>query len=269
MRVLQLVTDPAGAELAADRLWLAGARAVEQVTLTDGRVGLRTVLAGDDAVSMARLGSLPSGWTVEWVDVPDEPSEAWRDHVTPVAVADRVVLRPAWLPELGDGRLEIAIEPGGSFGLGDHPTTRLSSAAVVRLTTPGCSVLDVGCGSGVLAILAARLGAARAVGIDVSVAAVEATRDNAARNRVADRVVATSTPIGAVTDTYDLVVANVLAPAIIAMAADLRRVLAAGGVLVVSGVLARVHGHVVEALAPLRAVRTDVLDAWAAVELRG
>lgn len=268
MRVLQLATDPAAADLASDRLWQAGARAVEQVTLADGRVGSRTVLAGDDAVSVARLGSLPSDWRVDWIDVADEPSEAWRDFVSPVDVADRVVIRPAWLPEIGDGRLEIAIEPGGSFGLGDHPTTRLSAAAVVRLVTPGCSVLDVGCGSGVLAILAVRLGAARAVGIDIAEAAVEATRDNGTRNRVDGRVDATSTPIGEVTGSYDLVMANVLAPALVAMAGDLRRVLAPEGALVVSGVLAAAHDHVLEALAPLRAVRTDVLGAWAAVELR-
>lgn len=268
MRVLQIVAPLADAELAADRLWGAGAGAVEEVRLDELRVGLRSVLSGDDVVSRSRLGPLPADWHLEWIELPDEPSQTWRDFASPVDVDRRVVLRPAWLPEIDDGRLEIAIEPGGSFGLGDHPTTRLSAAATARWAAPGCTVLDVGCGSGVLGILAARLGAARVVAVDVAEAAVEATRDNAERNGVAERLTVSSTPLDEVTGEFDLVLANVLAPTIVSMAADLRRVLAPGGVLVVSGILAEAHEHVLEALAPLRAVRTDVLDAWAAVELR-
>lgn len=268
MRVLQLTVDRTDADLAADRLWQAGARAVEEVALAGGRVGLRSILAADDGVSLARLGALPSSWTVEWVEVPDEPSESWRGFARPIEVDGGVILRPAWLPEVADGRIEIAIEPAGAFGLGDHPTTRLSAAAVVRLVRAGDTVLDVGCGSGVLAIVAVRLGAASAVGIDIAEAAVEATRDNAARNGVEDRVSASSTPIADVGGTYDLVVANVLAPALVTMTPDLRRLVAPGGALVVSGILAEAHGHVLDALAPMVPVRTDVLDGWAAVELR-
>lgn len=268
MRVIQIVAPVAEAELAADRLWLAGAGAVEEVHVDEARVGLRSVLAADDDVSVARLGVLPAGWTVEWIELPDEPAQAWRAFAAPIDVAGRVVVRPAWLPAVDDGRLEIVIEPGGSFGLGDHPTTRLCAAAAVRLTTPGCRVLDVGCGSGVLGIVAARLGAARVMGIDVAEAAIEATVDNARRNGVADRVFVSTTPITDVGDEFDVVLANVLAPTLVSMAADLRRVMAPQGVLVVSGILAEAHAHVVDALAPLRVVRTDVADAWAAVELR-
>lgn len=269
MRVIQIVTSLAEVELAADRLWQAGAGAVEEVALDDGRAGVRSVLASDDARSIERLGPLPSGWAIEWIEDADEPADTWRRFVAPIEVGERIVVRPAWLPEVHDGRIEIAIEPGGSFGLGDHPTTRLTAAAVDRLVTPGCTVLDVGCGSGVLAIIAARLGASRAIGIDIAEAAVEATRDNATRNDVADLVTASSTPIAEVPGSYDLVLANVLAPTIVAMADDLRRLLAPGGSLVVSGVLAESHEHVVAALAPLVPVRTDTIDAWAAVELRG
>lgn len=269
MRIIQIATSPAEVELAADRLWQAGAGAVEEVALDDGRVGVRSVLASDDALSIERLGPLPCAWEIEWVEVADEPVDTWRRFVAPIDVGARIVVRPAWLPEVGDGRVEIAIEPGGSFGLGDHPTTRLTAAAVERLITPGCTVLDVGCGSGVLAIIAVRLGASRAIGIDIAEAAVEATRDNATRNGVADLVTASSTPIAEVTGSYDLVLANVLAPTIVAMADDLRRLIAPGGSLVVSGILAESHAHVLAALAPLVSVRTDTIGAWAAVELCG
>lgn len=267
MRVVQLVAPDGQADLAADRLWQAGATAVEELPAGDGRVALRSVLAADDDVTRARLGVMPDDWHLEWVEVPDNPSEAWREAVEPIDVDGRLVLRPAWLPSIDDDRLEIAIEPGASFGLGDHPTTRLSASAAARLSFPGCRVLDVGCGSGVLGIVAARLGAAGVVAIDISEAAIEATRENALRNGVEHLVAASSTPLADLDGEFDLVLANVLAPTLVEMAPDLRRVLAAGGRLVISGVLAERHDHVVAALAPLRAVRTDVLDAWAAVEL--
>lgn len=266
MRLLQIVSGPADAELVADRLWQAGARAVEEVVLADGRAAARSVLAGDDATSLGRLGPLPAGWTVEWVEVDDEPANTWRRYVDVVEIGDSVVLRPAWLPALDDGRIEIEIEPGGSFGLGDHPTTRLTAAAVVRLARPGQSVLDVGCGSGVLGIVAARLGATAVTGVDIADAAVEATIDNALRNGV--EIDASTAPVGGVAGPYDLVLANLLAPTIIELAEHLRRLVGPGGALVISGVLADRHDHVVEALAPLEMVRTDVLDGWAAVELR-
>lgn len=268
MRVLQIAVPASDAELAADRLWQAGAGAVEEVLLGGGRAGLRSVIAAADAVTSSRLGALPDDWTLEWIDVPDQPSSAWRDYAAPIDVDGRLVLRPAWLPEIADGRLDIAIEPGSSFGLGDHPTTRLTAAAVLRLTSPGSSVLDVGCGSGVLGIVAARLGASHVTAIDVAEAAIEATRDNASRNGVAHLVTASTTPIEDVGGRYELVLANVLAPTIVGMADELRRVLAADGALVVSGILAESHDHVVDALAPLRVVRTDTSEAWAAVELR-
>jgi ribosomal protein L11 methyltransferase len=268
MRVLQLDTPRRDAELAADRLWAAGARAVEEVELGASRIGLRTVIAADDAVSLERLGSLPDGWVIGWVEADDEPARTWRSFARPVEVGSELVLRPAWCRTVGDGRLEIAIEPGGSFGLGDHPTTRLSAAATLRVVRAGDDVLDVGCGSGVLGIVAARRDARRVVGIDIAEAAVEATLDNAARNGVAGTVTASSTPIEALDGSFDVVLANVLAPTLIAMAPDLHRLLADDGVLVVSGILAARHEHVVEALEPLRVVRVDTLDSWAAIELR-
>lgn len=267
VRLVELEVPIEEADIAADRLWCAGARGVEEIDLGPGRVGLRSVLGADPGVSVDRLGPLPESWRLSFVDVDAAPAETWRDFARPVEVGERLVIRPAWCAPLTGDRLEIEIEPGGSFGLGDHPTTQLTAAAAMRLVVPGSRVLDVGCGSGVLAIVAARLGAERAIGIDIADAAIDATLDNARRNEVADVVSADTRPLAEIDEAFDLVLANVLAPALVAMADDLRRCLAPGGSLVVSGILADRHEHVVEALRPLRVVRVDTLDAWAAVEL--
>lgn len=267
MRITVLSVPSTEIEAAADRLWTAGARAVEETAVADA-VELRTVLSTDDAISLARLGELPAEWTVTFIDVDDLPAESWRDHVGPVEINDELTLRPAWLPQSSDppGAVVVEIEPAGSFGLGDHPTTRLSADAVWRLVRPGDRVLDAGCGSGVLSIIAALRGARQVVAVDVAEAAYEATCANAARNGVDDVIDVATTPVGDLDGVFDLVVANILAPTLIALADDLRRLTELGGRLVISGVLAESHDHVIEALAPMQVTCTDVHDGWAAVE---
>lgn len=272
MELAELCVPRAEVELAADRLWSAGVTGIEEVDGVGDTVGLRVVLTGDTIdrrAAIAGLGELPSGWTVRWVHVDDAPTEAWRDHVAPVEIdgPDGFVLRPAWLPPVADGRLEIEIEPAASFGLGDHPTTRLSASAVRSFVRPGDRVLDVGCGSGVLGIVALRFGAEFVRAIDVSPAAVDATRANAVRNGVGDRLEVSTTALADIGDRYDLVVANILAPTLIAMSDDLVRVVSDDGVLVVSGLLAAADAHVVEALAPLRVRSRSTLASWSAVAL--
>ncbi len=270
MRLLRLIVPVADAELGADRLWEAGAGAVEErPTTSPDAVELRTVLAEDDRVSTARVGDLPNPWRLSFVDVADEPNQAWRSHASPIEVHPMLIIRPAWIdPVDRPGALEIAIEPGGSFGLGDHPSTRLSAAATDRLVQPGDRVLDVGCGSGVLSIIAARRGAATITAIDIAEAAREATDANAVRNGAAEIVSAETTPVGSVGGIFDVVLANILAPALVAMADDLRRLTAPAGALVISGVLTGHYGHVIDALAPMRAVDHTSLDGWSAVVLR-
>lgn len=267
MRIVEVVVPRPDADVATGRLWGAGATAIEERDDGD-HVVFRTVLAADDETSSARLGALPPGWSIRFVDVDDAPAETWREFAVPIVVNDDLEIRPAWYEASSEpGRTVIQIEPAGSFGLGDHPTTRLSADAVWRSVRAGDRVLDVGCGSGVLSIVAIERGAEHVVAIDVAEAAREATAANAERHGVGDAIEASCTPLNEIDGEFDLVVANILAPTLVALADDLRRVLAPTGRLVISGILAGRHDHVLDALEPLEAVRTDELAGWASVEL--
>jgi ribosomal protein L11 methyltransferase len=162
----------------------------------------------------------------------------------------------------------VRIEPGATFGLGDHPTTVLTIRGLRAALRPGARVLDVGCGSGVLAVTAVMLGAGEAIGIDVSPAAPPVAAANAEANGVASQVHVSTMPLADIEGTFDVVVANLLAPALLGLADDLVRVVAPDGALVISGLLTARADHVVDALAPLRAVERRTKEGWTAITLR-
>jgi ribosomal protein L11 methyltransferase len=267
-----VVSVPVGeVDVASDRLWQLGVRAIEERADADdiGRVELWTAVGDGPAAIERAVQALGERWPHRVVEVVDETTDAWRDFAGPMWVDGELVVVPAWQPHaFGDGVRSIAIEPGGAFGLGDHPTTVLSMRATRRHLGVDAEVLDVGCGTGVIAVMAAVLGDATVRAIDVASAAIEATIDNAARNGVADRIIADTTPAADVAGSYDVVVANILAPTLVELADDLRRLTAPDGHLVVSGILADRHDHVLQSLAPMVVEQTDTLDGWAAVTLR-
>jgi ribosomal protein L11 methyltransferase len=161
----------------------------------------------------------------------------------------------------------VRIDPGRAFGHGAHPTTRAVLGQVVARVAPGSTVLDVGCGSGVLAVAAVALGADRALAIDLDDEAVRATVANAAANGVADRVTASTTPLDQVGGAYELVVANIGAATLIELASPLAARVAPAGALVLSGLL---HDRRDELLAayPGFAVDAEVVeDGWCTVAL--
>jgi ribosomal protein L11 methyltransferase len=260
------------AELAADQLWQLGVRAIEERTVVQGIELWTTVGGGEDAIDRA-VASIADRWSSRVVDVNVEPVDTWREFAKPVWATPDLVVVPAWQSHSFDGDpLVLRIEPGAAFGLGDHPTTELSLRALVSLlpTHPAkpLAVLDVGCGTGVLAITAARLGASRVRAVDVASAAVEATTANALLNGVAGHVDVDTAPAATLDVGYEIVVANILAPALVSLADDLRRLTALGGHLVISGILADSHAHVLEALAPMSVVNREILNGWIAVTLQ-
>lgn len=170
--------------------------------------------------------------------------ERWKRWFHGFTVSDRLSVRPTWeAPPAGGAqdRVDVVIEPGMAFGTGQHETTFLCLQLVDELCLGGAAphaLLDVGCGTGILAIAAALLGVPKVVGIDVDATAVGCAIENVEANGVLDRVHLSTTPIGAVTGQYPVVVANIMAHILESMADALVARVAPGGLLVLSGVLA-------------------------------
>jgi ribosomal protein L11 methyltransferase len=174
--------------------------------------------------------------------VGDAWRDAWKDHFEPFWLTQSIAIRPPWstvFPGPEPGKTVLELEPGRAFGTGLHATTSLVAAALEdrRAVFEKGSVLDVGTGSGILALVALSLGAARARGIDVDPDAVLVARENATRNGLAARVDFDTAPLSDVKATYDVVVANIEARVLIPMATEIAARVRPGGLLILSGVL--------------------------------
>jgi ribosomal protein L11 methyltransferase len=167
-----------------------------------------------------------------------EWAEAWKAHYAPQRIG-RIVIVPSWIDQtLRAGEVAITLDPGMAFGTGIHPTTRACLALLQDVTPMPARALDVGSGSGILALAALRLGAERVDALDTDPLAVEATRANAERNALAERVaVAEGTLPGRPAERYPLILANLVAAVLVELAPRLAAHLEDGGVLLASGII--------------------------------
>jgi ribosomal protein L11 methyltransferase len=218
-----------------------------------------TALFPDDTDALALLAALEAfdpelDWVqVQFRQVADEDWErAWLDQFAPMRFGERTFIVP-WNHELpaeaaGTEAAVVRLDPGLAFGSGTHPTTALCLRWLDGLARegvlPGARVLDFGCGSGILALAALKLGAGQAVGVDNDPQALIATHDNAERNGVAKHL-SVYLPDDEPVATYPVVVANILASALDALAPTLAERVAAGGRIALSGIL---HGQESELL---------------------
>ena len=265
-----LSVEPAQVELAADFLMQHGARAVEERPF--GQLVELWAVIGDVEASERCLTDCVGGWAgrVEWVDI--TLSDAWKEFAQAVEVNPQLTIVPSWRPiDSSDGtRTAILIDPEESFGLGDHPTTRLVADMLWRHVCPGMSVLDMGSGSGVLSIVAALQGATRVLGIDRSSGAVTVAERNAARNSVVDQTEfrhGSAVPFG---ETFDLVAANILAPVLLELSDSIVRAVEPEGPIILSGLHEDRSAHVVERYLALgcEIVEEMVLEGWYSVLMR-
>jgi ribosomal protein L11 methyltransferase len=168
-------------------------------------------------------------------------AQAWKRFFPVLRVGRRLVIRPTWRRHPpAPGEVVIALDPGMAFGTGLHPTTRLCLAGLERLAdgggVHGARILDVGSGSGILSIAAARLGAREVVAVDVDPIAVEATTANARRNRLIRRIRPRQGSLPSGAGRFDVVLANLVASILVELAGALRDELRPGGRLIASGI---------------------------------
>lgn len=250
-------------ELAGAALWAEGATAVEVREDGEGTTLLAGYPTPDAARAVAERLRGPLGARVEVVS--DEAwRDAWRQWVHPLAVGDHLLVVPAWRPvPVGSGRIHVEIDPGACFGSGTHASTRLILSWLDGHPPSGSEVVDVGCGSGILAVAAAGLGARTVTAVDIDPAAVAITDANAARNGVAGVVRASTTPAAALPEAgADLVLVNVTAGIHALIGPDCARAVRPGGHLLVAGLLPGQWQHVSSAYAAL-AVESELdLDGW-------
>jgi ribosomal protein L11 methyltransferase len=152
----------------------------------------------------------------------------------PIRVSERLWIVPSWHESPDPAAINLILDPGMAFGTGSHPTTRLCLEWLERTVSPSCSVLDYGCGSGILAIAAARLGAGRVAGVDIDPQAVASARANAERNEVSALFADSAEPVAG---EYDLVVANILSNPLRVLAPAICAHVRSGGCLALSGIL--------------------------------
>ncbi len=175
----------------------------------------------------------------------------WKAYFKPLPVGERLLICPTWepVPET-EGRAVLSIDPGMAFGTGGHDTTRLVLETLEEAVTPETELLDVGCGSGILSIAALLLGAKRAFGVDIDPLAVKTARENGALNGMTEpRLTVCEGDLAArVTGRYDVVAANIVADAIIALSPAVPAFLKEGGTYIVSGIIDTRETEVLEAL---------------------
>ncbi len=189
-------------------------------------------------------------------------AEAWKAHYHPIRVGQRLLIKPAWAQvEAKPGEVVIELDPGMAFGTGTHPTTQLCLMACEWIVRPYHSVLDLGTGSGILAIAAAKLGAMKVLARDIDELAVRAAQENVQRNGVTDRVtVQLGSLEGLLTSPrrFGLGLANITAPVIMDLARQgLQHVIWPGARFVFSGII---HDQADEVIAALAAARLDLID---------
>ncbi len=252
---------------AVERGGRAGARSRRPVKLeayfttlrpTKLRAIRRTMRAAGMLASSDRDGAPQSIIDPGWATM-------WQSRFEPLPIGDRFLIVPPWHRAAEAGRISITVLPGQAFGTGHHPTTSGALLAIDDLIGRHkiARAIDVGTGSGILAIAMAMLGVRRVTAIDNDAIALGNARENAELNGVAKRVALSTTPVARVHGKFDLVVANILSKTLVAMAPDLKRLLASGGHLVLGGILTREAKSVASHFAEFRLAKTTVSRGWA------
>ena len=267
---LTVELEAAQAEAMSEALLEAGAASVSIEDPEAARSRLRALLEADaDAAALLAAAAARAGCAVPPFRTEAVADQDWvratQAQFAPLCVAGRLWIVPTWHAAPQDG-IVLRLDPGLAFGTGSHPSTRLALAWLARTLAPGASVLDYGCGSGILAIAAAKLGAVRVDAVDVDPLALATTRDNARANGVALRALA---PDELPPGDYDVVVANILSQPLIVLEPLLAARTRRGGRIALSGILEAQAAEVAAAYGAHFEPRAGAMEeGWALVEGR-
>jgi len=228
----------------------------EEVALGYGPVKVIGYIDFDDQVESKKLQIEEALWHLNLIQPVPEPvyrkiedqnwMESWKQFYKPILVGERLLILPAWLENPVPERIAVRIDPSMAFGTGTHPTTQLCMAMVEKLIKPDSLAMDIGCGSGILAISAALLGAKKVIAVDIDYPSREATLKNAELNNISEKI---ENGIGSVSEILEgqfsfksapVIMVNILAPIIIRLFSNgLYDLISENGILVLSGILDR------------------------------
>lgn len=242
--------------------------------LADGEEGWALLGRVRIAMEMLKAGRSDLGPMIMTMkNVADEDWENnWKQYYKPIEIGKRLIVIPEWEKAETGGRVPLILNPGLAFGTGSHATTRLCLERLDALISGGERVLDLGCGSGILSIAALRLGAREAFACDIDEKAADIAYENAALNGIgkdvytvlAGDILTDDALRGKIGVGYDVVLANIVADVIIALAPSVRALLAPGGTFICSGIIDTRASEVAEKLraSGLEITETDALAGW-------
>ena len=288
---ITLSSTPENSEVLEDMLLLCGAGAVSMLDGADQPVfepikgttplwkDTRVMgLFEADTDADALLEYLSNGWQAAFpsIQFPNYKLEIledkdwerqWMDRFEPIQFGPRLWVCPSWKPVPDATAVNLMLDPGLAFGTGSHPTTALCLQWIAQQEWQGKTVIDYGCGSGILAIGAILMGAEHVLGVDNDTQALTATIDNAQRNGIAAKSIPVFLPEDTPNETVDVMLANILAGPLIDMAARLAELTKPSGLIALSGILSHQAGAVIEAYEPWFDMHTTVTkDEWVRID---
>jgi len=260
--MVDFTTTVESSELVADLLWSMGVVAIEERSDVADVVTLRTSMGDEPQAAITAVCAAFPDIEAAVIGVARSVADTWREHATPTWVTESIALVPAWVTTPKNAT-SILIEPLDTFGLGNHPTTVLALRLALQYIDNNAHIIDVGCGSGVLAIALAKLKNCSAVVFDIAESARGAVQQNALLNDVSNVEWIDHWQ----TAHADAVVANILAPVLKAEAESIENTLSSKGLIVLSGMrdeqVADVLGHYRHS----HEVGRETMDGWTAVVL--
>jgi ribosomal protein L11 methyltransferase len=196
--------------------------------------------------------------------------DRWKEFANPIEISERIIIKPSWINNPVPARdIMIELDPGYAFGSGSHDTTILCAKAIESCIMEGKmpdSLLDVGCGSGILSIIGSKLGISSVTGLDIDPGAVAAAKENALKNNVSN-ITFSDIPLSELDGKYDILVANILSSTLIELMSDLKRLTRKGGLLVLSGILSEESNDLISKIElPLKSIQNS--GEWCCVQFQ-